>query len=53
MGWCEDQINSSRQRTQNKVMEGAGKRDLPFSTESREDSVLQLRGKGTAQEAQV
>ena len=40
-------MNSSRQSTQNKVMEGAGKRDLPFSTESREDSVLQLRGQQT------
>lgn len=40
-------MNSSRQSTQNKVMEGARKRDLPFSTESREDSVLQLRGQQT------
>lgn len=50
MGWCEDQINASRQSTQNKVKEGAGKHDLPFSTESGEDSVLQVRGQQTREE---
>lgn len=46
-------MNSSRQSTQNKVMEGAGKHDLPFSTESGEDSVLQLRGQQTREENSV
>lgn len=46
-------MNSSRQSTQNKVIEGAGKHDLPFSTESGEDSVLQLRGQQTREENSV